>query len=401
MRKTLGELKSTHQRKLADLNGVLGRLKRHFEAGDCIRRGVCLLNAARYPEAADAFREAQRLGSTDRSLPALLAASLVSTDAHAASCELAPFLGRAAGEVGLRIRHALATWSAGNAEHAIASLREGIRLNPECAELHFQLGTLLAAAGDHEEAELRFTQTLNIDRDHTEAMLGLAMCYGTQGDAVSALAQLEKAQQRRPHDARIGLLLAQAASAAAQAGHAARPRAAMPAADAPADAPGVEELSRVIEQESDFVDAFLALPPGTVDDRVFMMLLETIYRVLARQPQHAELHCHCGRVLARLGRSAEAIAENERAVAIDPKCVRALIELGRLYQQTDRHRDATQRLEQAVQAGAEYADIYFLLGNLYRDQGYVQEARSAYRRALILNQRYEAASKALDALTVA
>ena len=56
--------------------------------------------------------------------------------------------------------------------------------------------------------------------------------------------------------------------------------------------------------------------------------------------------------------------------------------------------------ESAVAAGADYADVHYLLGNLYRDQGQLNRARCAYRRALTINERYEAAQKALQALPV-
>ena len=79
---------------------------------------------------------------------------------------------------------------------------------------------------------------------------------------------------------------------------------------------------------------------------------------------------------------------------------RALIELGKLYGKTDRKADATTRLERAVAAGAEYADVYYLLGNLYRDQGQVGRARTAYRKALTINSRYLDARQALEALTI-
>ena len=77
----------------------------------------------------------------------------------------------------------------------------------------------------------------------------------------------------------------------------------------------------------------------------------------------------------------------------------ALIELGKLYQLTDRKADATSRLEQAIRAGADYADIHYHLGNLYRDQGMVLKAKSAYRSALALNKRYPDAQQALLAMS--
>ena len=103
-------------------------------------------------------------------------------------------------------------------------------------------------------------------------------------------------------------------------------------------------------------------------------------------------------MLERLGRADEAIEATERAVGIDPRYVQALVQLAKLYQRTDRCADAATRLEQTVLLGAEYADTYYLLGNLYRDTGQLERARWAYEHALRINNRYEAARRALESL---
>lgn len=377
---------------------LVALVQRRCVAGNEVRRGVCLLNAGSFDEAARCFARAARHDSTDRSLPAYLAAAWMGAGRPAAAARQ---LGRAIGSVRTRtvdrIRHALALRAAGRVDDADEALRRAVQHDPESAELHFQLGTLLADRESFDEAELRFTQALNLDRDHAAAMVSLAMCLATRGALVDSLAQLRRAQVRRPYDAQIGLLLAQAAKAVQQQGMTVRLHAAIEG-DVAGDAHGIEELSRVIEADPDFVDAFLSIPVGRVDETLFAMLLKTVESALERQPEHAELHYHCGRVLARLGRKDEAIDSNERAVELDPRFVQALIELGRLYHQTDRTADATTRLEQAIAAGAEYADVYFLLGNLYRDQGELGRARSAYRQALCLNGEYRAAHQALAAL---
>lgn len=384
---------------------LLHILKNHYASLNQIRRGVCLLNAGRHAAAEAAFRSAIRHGCTDLSLSSYLAASLIGQrKPKAAALEFAQTLEHARGlerppdDGTRRIRQALSLWSAGDREEAIEVLRKAIRSSPDCAELHFQLGTMLTSWERYEEAELRFTQVLNIDRDHTEALVSLSLCCAVRHAPGEALPHLQRAQARRPHDARIGLLLARAAKAVGQQGFSVRTRAEMPDDDVVDDERGIEELSRVIESEPDFVDAFLMIPVAEVDERVFAVLLKTLERALERQPEHAELHFHCGRVLGRLGRPQDAIDQNERAVALNPGYTRALIELAELYRKTDRNADATTRLERAIAAGAEYADVYYLLGNLYRDQGQVGRARSAYRQALILNERYEAALQALEAL---
>ena len=375
-------------------------LKSHYEAADQVRRGVCLLNAGRYDEAAAAFSKARQLGSADRSLPAYIAGCLVGQGRTAEAADhWAKRVGNDHRDTVSRVRRGQALWAAGKGVAAIESLRSAIRDDPECAELHYQLGTILAATERFDEAELRFTQAITIDREQAEALVSLALCCGARGAAGEALSHLQRAQARRPHDARIGLLLAEAAKAMQQQGLAVRVRASISEVDVREDHRGIEELSRLIEADPDFVDAFLSIPAGEVDERVFAMLLATLEVALERQPEHAELHFHCGRVLERLGRRDDAIGENERAVEIDPTFTRALIELGKLYHETDRTEDATTRLEQAIVAGAKYADVYCLLGNLYRDQGQVGRARSAYRSALAINNRYEAAQQALAALS--
>jgi len=375
-------------------------LKLQYQAADQVRRGVCLLNAGRYGEAAAAFSQAQRLGSTDRSLPSYIAGCLVGQGrSDEAALQWAWKVEETPGDSVSRIRHAQALWAAGKASSAIESLRAAVRDDPECAELHFQLGTMLASMERFDEAELRFTQAITIDREQVSALISLALCCGARGAAREAVSYLQRAQARRPHDARIGLLLAEAAKAMQQQGLAVRVRAKIAEVEVSEDRRGIEELSRLIEADPDFVDAFLSIPVGEVDEGVFAMLLATLEVALERQPEHAELHFHCGRVLDRLGRRDDAIGENERAVEIDPMFTRALIELGKLYRETDRTEDATTRLEQAIFAGAEYADVYYLLGNLYRDLGQVGRARNAYRSALAINNRYEAAQQALVALS--
>jgi len=376
-------------------------IRARFEAATRVRRGVCLLNAGQYDEAAAEFTAAADLGSSDLSLSAYLAACLLGKgDPLAAAERFAEAGERSEGRSINAIRQALALRAAGRTADAMNALRLAISEDAENPELHFQLGILLADSERFEEAELRFTQVLSIMRDHAEALVNLALCCGIRLAPGEAVRHLLQAQTLRPHDARIGLLLTRAAKAAQQQGIAVRVRAAVSEDDPVVDAHGIEELSRIVEAEPDFVDAFLSIPLGTIDERVFATLTKTLEAALERQPEQAELHYHCGRLLDRLGRREDAIAANERAVQLDPTFVRALIELGRLYQQTDRAKDATSRLEQAIRAGAEYADVYFILGNLYRDQGNLIRARSAYRRALALNERFEAAQQALAALPV-
>jgi len=375
-------------------------LQRHVASTNDTRRGICLLNAGKPEQAIRFFENALAAGGDGRSLPALMSACLLSmdnTDAAVTQARAAVVATDASPSAGTpaRIRLAHTLFESGQPDEAIAALREAIQATPDDGELHFQLGILLASVGETEEAELRFTQTLSIDRNHSEARVNLALCCGARHAPSEAVGHLQAALRRRPLDARIAMLLAQATAAALQSGRILDVRATIPQEDWLADREGIEELSRMIEREPDFVDAFIAIPAGDVDRQVFAVLLKTLEQALERQPEHAELHYHCGRVLAKLGRPDDAISASEAAVKLNPQFTRALIDLAKLYCQTDRRDDATIRLEQAVACGADYADVHYLLGNLYRDQGRLQLARRAYRKALSINQGFAPAQKAL------
>lgn len=380
-------------------SGLLKLLQRHFRSSRDVRRGICLLNAGAYDQAAEAFAAAAGTGGCHLSLPSFLAACHVGQRRFEdAAREFRRASEQSPHRADLLIREALTLQAGGRRNDALGTLRRGIATDPENAELHFQLGVMLVAHDNHEEAELRFTQTINLDENHTEAYVSLAMCCGVRGAPDGALKQLHQAQTRRPRDARIGMLLAHAAKAASEQGHAIGLCAAMPDDDPDQDTAGIEELSRVFEEDADFVDAFLSIPVADVQEQLFAVLLETIRVALERQPEHAELHFHCGRVLDKLGRQADAIDANEEAVRINPHFTQALIELAKLYQATDRWADATTRLEQAIADGADYADVYLMLGDLYRKQGDQEQARGAYGNALRINSEYVAAQEAMDTL---
>ncbi len=382
---------------------LLSTLQGYYRAQQHLRRGICLLNAGQFDRAAEAFFRAAEDNPGNCSLPRLLAACHAGRGAFDDSAgELAAVIERDQHDVTARVRHALSLWQAGKPNEAVQSLREGLRADPDSPELHFQLGTLLAAMDELEEAELRFTQAATIDKTHTEALVSLGMCAAAQARPAEAKRHLERAQRRRPRDARVALLLTQTAKALADQGVTVDLQADMPPEASEADDPAIEVLSRVIEAEPDFVDAFLGLPTGDqnveLDREVYAVLAHTLNRALDHRPESAGLHQAAGRVLHRLGRTSEAIAAAEKAVALHPDYVQALIQLAQLYQQTNRHQDAQERLEQALQLGVRYADVYYLLGNLYRRNGKLERARWAYEQALLVNNRYEAARVALATL---
>lgn len=373
---------------------------RYFEARDHLRRGICLLNAGCYEQAADLFTRAGRLNPDSLSLPHYVVRCLAAQGQYRAAADyLDQVLPREPDDLTAHIRHALLNWKAGNARAAVASLRASIAGHPDCAELHFQLGTLLAALQENDEAELRFTTALAIDARHVEAMVSLAMCFGAKQDPARAVALLQKAQSLRPGDARVGLLLTQAAQAARY--HSAPVHNAPvlpPATDACDDERAREAVVQMFVEEPELVEAFLETSATPLDDELSHLLQETLHHAIQRSPQAADLHYRRGRVLKRVDKTAEAITSVEHAVRLDAGHRPARIELAKLYRLARRPADALRCLQEVIQSGVEYADVYLLLGDVYRETGQTAQAREAYGRSLNINRDFAAAREALAAL---
>lgn len=383
----------------AELTRTADLLRAYFTGQRELRKGLCLLNAGQFDRAVASLAKAREVNPENRDLAGYLVDALIQAGRYKeAATELSGTLSDVPEDVAGAIRLAYVTWRMGKTQEAIQTLRTSLADHLENSALHFHLGTMLAAVEEFEEAELRFTQAINLDSRNVEALISLALCHGAQRRPDLAVQYLERAQNARPHDAKLAMLLAQAAKAAQQETGFIAVRAEMPPMAPRRNDPAIRELAVLLESDPDFAEAFLALDATEVDDDAYQLLLVTLKLAIERSPQRANLHYLHGQILARLGRSDEAIAAAERAVDLDPRYVQALLLLARLYQSTNRTHDAAARLEETVRLGAEYADTYYLLGNLYRDTGRLDRARWAYQNALRLNNRFEAARAALAAL---
>jgi tetratricopeptide (TPR) repeat protein len=77
----------------------------------------------------------------------------------------------------------------------------------------------------------------------------------------------------------------------------------------------------------------------------------------------------------------------DKALSIDPRHVKSLVNQSRLFIDQKRLDDAVDRLTRAAEIDSDSVEVQRLLGRTYYAQGRTDEAESAYRRALELNER--------------
>jgi len=139
-----------------------------------------------------------------------------------------------------------------------------------------------------------------------------------------------------------------------------------------------------------------------------------------------------GQVLARTGKTEEALAEFDRAIAIDPHYAEALYNRGLLYQRERQHqqavddftsasglnpqraepllaraisylamdkvREAATDLDEAAQADPQNAQIWITRGLAYERLGDKEKAKASYGRAIAIRPRDDAARSGLARL---
>ena len=147
--------------------------------------------------------------------------------------------------------------------------------------------------------------------------------------------------------------------------------------------------------ESGYAD----LPASDAGRRLSEHLEVTFREAAQSHPEYPDVQYRCGRLLARLGRQADAVEHLQRAVRLNDRFVKARLALAACYEDIEQPDQAAKQLELALEQGAQHPDVHYRLGRCYRALGRPREAAEALGRATAINPGYVAAHKALRELS--
>lgn len=379
--------------------GLIARLTRYYQAMCHRAIGLEALRTGDFERAQSHLRQAMRIAGGGADLSSYLAAAYAQTGQYSRCAgELEKTAGSAQSSVETLRLLALAQWRAGRRCQAYLTLSEGLRRLGGHSRLHMQMGLFYAAEERFAEARASLARAAEGDCTNADTHYYLALAASAQGDLPAAVRSLQRAFELRPTDLMIAYQLAMAARAAGDGGYHIMLR--LPETTAPANLHGsqIRELGAYVAAEPDFIDAFLALPPSEVDDELFGLLLGVVQMALADHPRYADLQYRCSCVLMRLGRRDEAMVHARQAVEINPRYRKALVHLARLTAEAGQVEPALAWLDKALAAGADYADVHCLAGELLQHCNRSDRARRHFARALELNRKYTRASDGLGAV---
>lgn len=156
-------------------------------------------------------------------------------------------------------------------------------------------------------------------------------------------------------------------------------------AAAPATSPAVESIGADANVLPTLTSSF-ADGEAAYHARKYGEAVAIFGRYIERRPGNAWGHYMLGLSAWKSGNPGKAEAAFEKALSIDPRHVKSLVNLSRVVIDQTRYDDAIERLTRAAEIAPESAEVHRLLGRTYGSVGRVNEAEQAYRRAIEVNE---------------
>ena len=269
----------------------------------------------------------------------------------------------------------------------IAEFRQAIKLRPDYAQAHNNIGLVLAQSDDDGNAVAEFREAIRISPRYADAHANLGATL-IPSDAEEAITELEKAVALDPASVKAQFNLAGAY--AASSGHGVSRE--------------IEQLRKVVSLSPDFARGHLALGKALLHEGKIEDAVKELQDATRLDPQSGEAHYQFGLALARAGRQQEATTEVQKGrelSAADERNQNAEIDIseGRAAMQKGELEEAAAKFEHAMKlqpnAVAQHA-----LGVVLAKQGDAEGASAAFRKALELDPADQAAQQALGRMNL-
>jgi tetratricopeptide (TPR) repeat protein len=271
-------------------------------------------------------------------------------------------------------------------DDVLAAFRAAIRIRPDYAEAHNNLGLVLIQSGKDEEGIAALREAVRLEPAYAEARTNLGAAL-TSTDAEAGIKELEEALRLAPGSVKALFNLAVAYGTS------------------PAHGPGkeIEHLEKVIELAPDFPRAHLALGKALLQEGKAAEAVTALQTAVKLAPESGEANYQLGLALVRAGRKEEAAAQLKKGrdlVAADDRAQNALLDVadGRAALERKDFDEAASKFRHASQLRPESAEPQRLLGAALERQGDVAGAAAAYEKALALSPHDVAARRSLEKL---
>jgi predicted Zn finger-like uncharacterized protein len=257
----------------------------------------------------------------------------------------------------------------GDSDNALAALRKAVKLDSKDPRYRSRLGALLVERGQFEEAEQQLRQAVLMNDRYTEGLFFLARALAGRKNLAEAIDTMKKAVEIEPENAEYLFHLGLIYEMGQQVQDA------------------VEAFQRSIERNPKNSDALEHLGLNLMVENRFGEAVTAFKKAADLEPRRARLWAEVGDAEQQVGDLDGAIRDFQRALAQDPSLPGVWTKLGIAYKDRDckgcRTR-ALDALKRAAQVDPTDATAHHELGYMYKDDGRRKEAIVEFRRYLEL-----------------
>ena len=332
--------------------------------------GELALALGEVKQARDAYQRALKKDSDDAMAHAGYGQTLAALgDLRAARKEMEIAVAQIDSDASIQYEYGSLLRRMGEPEPALAALQKAVKLDSKDPRYRARLGAILVEARQFDEAEKQLRQAVLMNDRLGEAQFFLGRALAGRRNLNDAVDVLKKAVELEPENAdyhyHLGLTY----------------YAGMRVQDA------VESFARGLEHNPKNVDALEHLGLSLVIENRFGEAVAAFRKAVELEPKRARLWAEVGDAEQQAGDVNGAIRDYQRALAMDPNLTGVWGKLGVAYKDLDckgcRTR-ALDALKRAAHIDPTDAVAHHELGYMYKDDGKRREAIAEFRRYLEL-----------------
>jgi tetratricopeptide (TPR) repeat protein len=251
-------------------------------------------------------------------------------------------------------------------QRAVAAFREAVRLKPEYAEAHYNLGRLLSDLGKLDEAIAEYREAIRLQPKYADAHRNLGLAFKKQGKLDEVIATYREAIRLNPEYADAHLTLGTALGQQGKLHEAAA------------------ACREAIQLNPEYPDAHFTLGTALSLQGKLDEAIAAFREAIRLNPDLVDAHYHLGITLGNQGKLDEAVAELRGVVRMKPEDARGHLDLGVALHQQGRLEEAASAYREAIRLQPKNADAHRNLGVAYLSQGKLSESVDAMRESVRL-----------------
>ncbi len=265
-------------------------------------------------------------------------------------------------------------------DEAKASYAQAIFLKPDYAEAHNNLGNTLKKLRRVDDALTSYTKAISLKPDLALAHYNLGNTFKELERLDEAVASYKQAIMFKPDLALAHYNLGNA----------------------------LKQLDRLDEAKTSYRQAIVLKPDYVEAHNNLGIMLQELGRLkeaetnynqaIALKPNYAEAHYNLGITLQELGRLEESVVSYEQAITLKPDYAEAYSNLGYTLKKLGRLEESVVSYEQAITLKPDYAEAHCNLGNTLKELGRLDESVASYEQAIKLKPDYAEAYKYLTSM---